>query len=82
MGFTGRLVNQKMVTSWARNNDLDSMRIKRFLGPVNAVKHTVGPDRNKRMRQLLPYHSFLVCFVVVGKVPFFNDRLPLSKRLV
>ena len=58
------------------------MHIKMFLGPVNTVKQTVGPDRNKRMRQLLPYHSFLVCFVVVGKVPFFNDRLPLCKRLV
>ena len=23
MGFTGRLVNRKMVTSWARNDDLD-----------------------------------------------------------
>ena len=46
------------------------MRIKMFLGPVNAVKQTVGPDRNERMRQLLPYHSFLVCFVVVGKVLF------------
>ena len=45
-------------------------------------RETVDPDQNKRMRQLLPYHSFLVCFVVVGKVPFFNDRLRLCKRLV
>ena len=28
-----------------------SLRIKMFLGPVNAVKQNVGPDRIKRMRQ-------------------------------
>ena len=66
------------------------LRIKTFLSPVNAVKQTVGRDRNKRMRQLLPYHSLFffcffflfVCFVLVGKVPFFNDHFPLCKRLV
>ena len=35
-----------------------SLRIKMFLGPVNAMKQTVGPDRNKRMR----YRSFIATF--------------------
>ena len=51
MGLTGRLLNRKIVTSWARYDDLDQPAPKMFLGPVNAVKQTVGPDRNKRMRQ-------------------------------
>ena len=64
-----------MVTSWARNDGLNQAAHKNI--SVNAVKQTVGPDRNKRMRQLLPYHSFFffflfVCFVLVGKVPFFQ----------
>ena len=30
---------------------MTSLSIKMFLGPVNAVKQTLGPDRNKLMRQ-------------------------------
>ena len=51
MGLTGRLVNRKIVTSWARYDDLDQPAPTIFLGPVNAIKQTVGPDRNKRIRQ-------------------------------
>ena len=29
-----------------------------------------------------PTPLMFVCFVLVGKVPFFNDRFPLCKRLV
>ena len=28
-----------------------SLRIKMFVGPVNIVKQTVGPDQNKQMQQ-------------------------------
>ena len=58
------------------------------LGPVNAVKQTVRPDRNKRMQQPTALSWFLATFFffVIGKVPFFylmlNDRLPLHKRLL
>ena len=52
------------------------------LGPINAVKQTVGPDWNKRMRQsaIIVFGYF---FFVIGKVPFFDlmliDRLRLRK---
>ena len=42
-----------------------------FLGPVNAVKQTVGPDRNKRIQQPAALPWFLATFIVLGKVPFF-----------
>ena len=41
-----------------------------FLGPVNAVKQTVGPDPNKRMEQPAALSQFLATFFVIGKVPF------------
>ena len=57
-----------------------------FLGPVNSVKQTLGPDQNKRMRQPAALSQFWLLFSVIGKVPFFalmlNDRLLLHKRLV
>ena len=39
------------------------MRIKMFLGPANAVEQTVGPDRNKRMRQTAALSEFLATFL-------------------
>ena len=39
-----------------------------FLGPVNAVKQTVGPDQNKGMWQPAALLYFLV--FLIGKVLF------------
>ena len=50
-----------------------------FLGPVNAVKQTVGPDRNKQMRKPAALSYFFGYFFVIGKVPFlFNVERPPS----
>ena len=40
MVLTSRLMNHKIVTC-----------LEMFLGPYNAVKQTVGPNRNKQMQQ-------------------------------
>ena len=40
-----------------------SLCIRMFLGPVKAVKQTVGPDQNKRMQQHAALSWFLVTFL-------------------
>ena len=51
-----------------------------FQGLVNAVKQIVCHVRISGCDSLLPYHSFLATFFVVGKVSFLN--LLLSKRFL
>ena len=64
MVLTGRLVNRKIITyflakiRWPR-----PACSKMFLGPVNAVKQTVGPDQNKGMRQPAALLYFLATFL-------------------
>ena len=65
-------MNRKIVTSWARNDDLDQS------APKNVSRLTLssklGPDRTASC----PIINFGYIFVA-GKVPFLNDRLPLRR---
>ena len=60
MVLTGRLMNHKIVTNFLGKiyDDLDQPVHKN----VNAVKQTVGPDRNKWMQQLAALSWFLASF--------------------